>query len=454
MGAEFASANLGDARRTRRLQAIANSAASAPDAGFPHILRDGAELEATYRLLSNDAVDPDAMLEPHIAATLRRMGELGTALVIHDTTYFNFGGASPRVGLGSNNGKGQGFAAHIALAVVPGEDRLPLGVCALERVNRLVSKGTAKKSARQICRDPERESLRWHRNFECVEEAAPVSVVHVMDREGDSYDLLAKMVGCDARFVVRASYDRALVGEEEPLFAFLEKQICRASRSSELSHRSHVKRKECSQRRFPERRGRQARLSVSAATVALQRPRTANNKMKSLTLNVVRVWEAEPPPGEPPVEWTLYTSEPIGTKQQLLRVVDIYRARWMIEEYFKALKTGCSLERRQLESYDALSRALALFVPIAWRLLLARGIARAQPDSAASTVLTRTELTVLQHRQGLDAPPQTAEDALNAVASLGGHLKRNGPPGWMTIGRGMEMLYLLVAGWKLANGTI
>ena len=157
---------------------------------------------------------------------------------------------------------------------------------------------------------------------------------------------------------------------------------------------------------------------------------------------------------EPPVEWTLYTTEAISTKQQLLRVVDIYRSRWVIEEYFKALKTGCSLEKRQLESYDALSRALALFVPIAWRLLLARGIARARPDSAASTVLTRTELTVLQHRLDLEVPPRTAEDALNAVASLGGHLKRNGPPGWQTIGRGMETLYLLVAGWQLANGTI
>jgi hypothetical protein len=33
---------------------------------------------------------------------------------------------------------------------------------------------------------------------------------------------------------------------------------------------------------------------------------------------------------------------------------DLYHRRWLVEEYFKALKTGCSLERRQVESYSAL----------------------------------------------------------------------------------------------------
>ena len=40
-----------------------------------------------------------------------------------------------------------------------------------------------------------------------------------------------------------------------------------------------------------------------------------------------------------PVDWLLLTSEPIDTDEQILEVVDIYRARWLIEEYFSALKT-------------------------------------------------------------------------------------------------------------------
>jgi hypothetical protein len=47
--------------------------------------------------------------------------------------------------------------------------------------------------------------------------------------------------------------------------------------------------------------------------------------------------------------------------------VDCYRGRWTIEEYFKALKTGCQYERRQLETAHSLLNALAILAPVAWR---------------------------------------------------------------------------------------
>ena len=49
--------------------------------------------------------------------------------------------------------------------------------------------------------------------------------------------------------------------------------------------------------------------------------------------------EKDPPDDMEPVDWLLLTSEPIDTDEQILEVVDIYRARWLIEEYFSALKT-------------------------------------------------------------------------------------------------------------------
>jgi hypothetical protein len=129
----------------------------------------------------------------------------------------------------------------------------------------------------------------------------------------------------------------------------------------------------------------------------------------------------------------------------------VYRSRWVIEEYFKALKTGCSIEKRQLESYEALANALALLVPVAWRMLLARSAARTSPNAPAKTAFESTELIVLKHRLKLKTPPKTVKEALYATAKLGGHLKRNGPPGWGTLGKGMEELLLLCAGWRLAT---
>ena len=80
----------------------------------------------------------------------------------------------------------------------------------------------------------------------------------------------------------------------------------------------------------------------------------------------------------------LLTSETITTADDALRVVDWYRARWVIEEFFKALKTGCAIEKRQLETFAALSNAVAFFGPMAWQLLLLRHQAQNAPDTDAT----------------------------------------------------------------------
>jgi hypothetical protein len=146
------------------------------------------------------------------------------------------------------------------------------------------------------------------------------------------------------------------------------------------------------------------------------------------------------------------TSEPIGTAADLERIVDHYRARWTIEDYFKALKSGCSLERRQVESYDALCKVLAILAPIAWRLLHLRGLARQAPNGRATRAFSSIDLQLLSRAAATRGcpPPKNIRDAFALLARLGGHLKSNGPPGWHTLGRGYEQLLLLRVGWQLA----
>ena len=131
-------------------------------------------------------------------------------------------------------------------------------------------------------------------------------------------------------------------------------------------------------------------------------------------------------------------------------MVDSYRSRWVVEEFFKALKTGCSIEKRQLESYRALSTALAVFVPIAWRLLLLRSISRKFPNAPAKSIASETQLQLLCHKLKLRDRPRTTKETALAIAKLGGHLARNGPPGWLTLGRGLEALLFMEAGWTAA----
>ncbi len=137
-------------------------------------------------------------------------------------------------------------------------------------------------------------------------------------------------------------------------------------------------------------------------------------------------------------------------------IVDAYRARWLIEEWFKALKTGCAHENRQLESLDALLTAFGLLAPVATRLLALRWNARNGPTQPASTILSDDEISCLRllekrKRRRLPARP-TVADALLAIARLGGFLTQNKTPGWLVLGRGWEGFQKMFSVYDLMKG--
>ncbi|WP_423250044.1 hypothetical protein [Burkholderia cenocepacia] len=57
--------------------------------------------------------------------------------------------------------------------------------------------------------------------------------------------------------------------------------------------------------------------------------------------------EIEPPTGAKPIEWLLTNRIPAG-RDNLVELIDWYRARWEIEMLFNVLKTGCEVEALQL----------------------------------------------------------------------------------------------------------
>jgi hypothetical protein len=455
--AEYGDAEFGDLRLTRRMLQIVASVSPDPSASFPVAADNDADLEASYRFLNNDNVVPARILAPHVRRTVARCGAVTRVVVPHDTTEFNFG-KSAREDLGFvGRGQSFGFYGHFALAVDGDEQRQPLGVLGFEIHRRDGKKGRQRGHiALQI--DPNNESKRW---LTMVERSAEVlgdcAAIHVMDREGDSYALMASLVEGGHSFVIRmAAAKRAVVGAAEPTVgdmlkyaAFLTERDVPVSPRGKSLMPSYRK-------RYPERDGRTASLHISATRVTLRRPDSANRSPHpTLTLNVVHVTEPNPPDGEAPIEWRLWTTLPVGTAAEALRVVDDYRCRWRIEEYFKALKTGCAIESRQLETHDALVNALAVFVPVAWRLLLLRTLSR-NTEQPATDVLSPVQLRCLaaelvrRRRPPMPAKP-TARDAMLGVAGLGGHIKNNGDPGWIVLGRGLDRLLLIEVGYRLAS---
>lgn len=444
---EYRGADLGDRRRAARLVEVASALAKEPAASIPKATRTSAAQEATYRLLRNEAVTMDGILAGHFAQTVERASREQWVLSVHDTTQFKFNGESERQGLGPLRGHGQGFFAHTSLLVAPGELRTPLGVLGLQPIVRRRT-GRKKDAARE-----EQEAYRWFEGARIVEEklAGCVDVVHVMDREGDVFVLWTELLDQNYRFVIRSSPTRKL-GTGETLSAAFQGKTTSFTRLVPLTKRGkapiHFNRK-----RHPPREEREARLEIRAAQVAFPRPSNLPKELpEELTLRVVHVIEPDPPEGETPVEWFLVTTEAIESKADIERIVDAYRSRWVIEEFFKALKTGCAFEKRQLESSHTIFNALGIFVPIAWRLLLLRSLSRRRPEAPATTVLSPSQLEVLAATANKPLPKNpTARDALLAVAALGGHIKNNGDPGWLVLGRGLETLLQYERGWQAAR---
>lgn len=437
VSAELSDADLGDERLNRRLVVLAERLSARPSASFPKAL-DDAELEAAYRFFGNDKVTPEAILAPHVRQTVRRAGAHSQVLVVHDTTQFEFGGETKRPGLGRLIRPGQGFFGHFSLATTADGKREPLGLLSVETIFRL-DKARPKAERKRINRG---ESARWVSGVETAEAQldGAATAIHIMDREGDSSSVLAALTAARRGFVIRAFRDRVLAdGAATKLRTTAAAAKPTFQREVPLSPRPKIPGPKG--KRHPPRRMRIARLTFAATTVALP------VEGEIVSVHVIHVAERRPPKGQPPVEWFLLTSLPIDTDEQIAFAVDCYRARWTIEEFFKALKTGCAYERRQLESAKSLLNALAILAPVAWRLLLIRHLARSPDDDRMA--LTPTQLEVLRAVAKRPLPAKlTARDAMLAVAALGGHIKNNGDPGWIVLGRGLHDLLIMEMAWR------
>jgi len=255
------------------------------------------------------------------------------------------------------------------------------------------------------------------------------------------------------RFVVRSKHDRRVIGATKSstlrrvvrtVPPVLGRAVVLAPRAPKLSWLASSK------------QGRRAKLELRATSVRVARPATMPSSRfrapESLRLQLVYVSEIDPPDGYAPVDWLLLTNEPVDTPADVARVIDCYDARWGIEEYFKALKTGCAVAKRQLESAATIFNAIAIFMPIAVRLLALKHEAITTPDAPAHAALPELHIRVLQAHPDVRLPANpTAADAWLGVARLGGHLKRNGRPGWQVLWRGWNTLDTLAQGARIAS---
>lgn len=451
---QFGTCDLGDPRRARRAVTIARGMATHAGASIPMQAQSRGDSKAAYRFFDTDCVTFEALSEPHWRLTRQAAGGLARVLVIQDCSTLSFSHRRAIDGLGPIGGGeefAQGLLLHSALVVTDEPEPAALGLAYQELWARVPAPGGETEHQRH--KRP-RESQRWSRTVTSIGRLGTCQVLHVCDREADIFELYEACVDNRVGFVVRThtagGVRMVLDGHAE---SPLEAPLTDLMRSTPPSGSTTLE-----LRARPGRAARRVNLQVAVRAVRVPPPRIRDRRrtqgIEPVTAWAVRVWEERPPKGVAPIEWTLLTSEPVRDEAEAIRVIGWYRARWLVEEYHKCLKSGCAVEARQLESAARLKPLTAMLSITAVRLLQLKLAARRTPERPVAEVVPEIYSRVLGLYRGQPSAYRTCRSFWRGVAALGGFLGRkgDGDPGWLTLWRGWQQLELLAIGAQIAAG--
>ncbi len=441
---QFAAADLGDARRTRRLVTVATQMAGHSSGSIPQQTGTAADMKAAYRLFSVADVTHEAICRPHFDQTRQRAGELPMVFLAQDTTELNYTthehceGFSP-IGHG---GEMRGLHQQNVIAVDP-VPRRPLGLIYQRHHHRRERPAGQKRSQQYEIPLEERESYWWVEAVRAIG-APPAGVcwVHMGDRGEDIFGVYneARPQGTD--WLIRMARDRSVgtPNGRESLFTYVR------SLPSVGQRRVTVRRQNSGATEEVE-------LCVSAGRVTVypSHHEAGYRGCEPIECWVVRSWEAKPPAGQEALEWILCTSLRCERPKQATFVAEGYSLRWIVEEFHKCEKTGCQVEMRRLEHIDRLEPLIGLLSVLAVWLLQLKFVARDEPARLASTLIDDLAVRVMARYLKKSSHKLTVGEFWRGIGRLGGHpgRKGDGPIGWLRAWRGWQSFQLILLGAEL-----
>jgi hypothetical protein len=464
---ETKTAKLNDERLNRRFAEVLAQLTARPTASIPAACGGRAELVAAYRFCANEKTSFEAVLQPHIDATRERMAAQPVVILPQDTTEVDVTRPEQQVvGAGPLDGNSRrGALLHVMYAFT--QDGTPLGTsyaAAWVREENPVCAGLS-RAERAAIPIEEKESNRWVVTFQRAKEEAQrcptTQFICVADSEADIYEVLAEATREPGRihWIVRACQNRALLCErgespaEKQIREYLLQQPVLFEKTIHVRGRKAKVACETRGRRQP-RESREATVVVRAAEVTLRPPWRPDRTLPPITLNVVLVSEVNPPPGDEPIEWLLLTDLPIDTIEQVSQILDGYSVRWMIEVFFRVLKSGCRVEERRFESMGRELTCLAIYLIVAWRTLYVCRMGRSCPEMSCEAVFEPAEWRStwkVVRRQDPPAAPPSLGVFVRMVAQLGGYVnrKRDDPPGPQTVWIGLQRVHDFATCWEM-----
>lgn len=477
---ETKTVDLGDKRLTARLGYLLEMLSRNPSKSIPTTSNGWDETKAAYRFFDNESVTAEKILQPHLDASIERIRKEPVVLLPQDTSELNYTGMSQTQGLGKLNSETQlGMLLHPTIAITP--ERVCLGVVNAQFLirselhrqrkydyllpliaftildtpnNRVLSWSLLLSKALKIPRPEslpieEKETIKWLNSYRIAQDLAdqlPETLfVNIADREGDVYELFVEALDINrekehrAEFIIRGSKDRILKKDK----ADREKNKINKKLKNRVAQAPVVGTIEFDMPATKNRKPRQVIQEVRASSFTLKPAKRIGSKLPVVTINVVFATEINTPANEDPIEWFLLTSLPIDTAEKAIQVITWYLCRWQIEIFFKILKSGCGIEKLQLQTVDRLKPSIALYMIIGWRILAMTMLGRSCPDIACTVIFDEEEwraVYVVVHRCPPPKNPPTLNEMIRMLARLGGFLnrKKDGYPGAKTIWIGLQ----------------
>lgn len=453
---EFGRTLLGDVRRTKRLVHMAEFAAKCPSGTVAAVFNRAADREGAYDFLESPHVRAETLAESVFTRTAERArGESyvfvsidGSSLALPDEN-----GAKGFGSVGSPNREVKGLMVVNALAV-SNAGGVSLGLIDQIYWNRSSDRETGLSSTERTKRNQARafEDKEPSKLVEAAKHAKKrlaefgVTPWVVIDREGDNRDILLRLHEEDCLFTIRARWNRQLWDSKAKT---LEQAL-----DAEPSLGSH----EIEIARSGARAARTATVEVRATQVFLHFKGHPVLRDEGLRLWAVRVREVGAQ-GEP-LNWLLYTNVPVLSVDHAKKLLESYRARWRVEEFHRTWKQGqCNVEDAQLRSQEAVIKWATILAAVASRIERLKYLSRHEPNAPAAIEFLAEEIEALKFeridrgtkRSKLPEMP-TIREATRWAAEIGGWMgDRSGPPGSITIARGLQRLAFLVEGIALAR---
>ena len=370
---ELGGAPLGDQRSSARLVSSAQIMAEQPGAPFATAAKGNSSLIAGYYRLIEQPADSNVttqnILTPHYKRTRQRSTGCAIVLLVQNGTDLNFAihDNSVNFGLISHNRKETKGTINLHLhttMAVNAANGLPLGIARIAFDNW-------DSKARKNKLPEKRKSAHCLQGLRDIAAQAQPGVRHlsVMDLEADFFELFAEAKRLrKVDLLVGAKVNCQLTDDETKLFEQLATQPVKGCIEIDLP-RSLTPIATSTQKAKPLWEARLAQSKVR--WIKHEFPLTNEPHRKTqVRLTLFSICETDPPAGIQPLYWQLLTSLPVNSMNDVEKVVNMYRLRRRIEDWYHILKTNCNVEQLKHKQAERIERVVAIKAVIAWRLQL------------------------------------------------------------------------------------